>query len=147
MAVDPALVFIGTKASSSEIGITPASNYRTGLRIAQVRVVFQLPSKVIPLVFPSLEDTLPTHLAYVEWFSPIPTTPDSNSNLYKVSRLVRNGRRVASVIPVDSVISSVHLFPRFGQNAPIGKTFTVLELCNSFYINPFSSRDNFLLFS
>jgi hypothetical protein len=147
MAVDPKLELTGTKASSSEFGITMASDYCSGLRIAQVRVVFQLPSKILPLLFPSSEATLPTHLAYVEWFTPIPTTPDSNSGLYKVSRLLRNGRRVASVIPVDTIISSVHLFPRFGQNAPTGKTFSVLETCHSFFINPFSSRDNFLLFS
>ncbi|KAH9025778.1 hypothetical protein EDB84DRAFT_1255909, partial [Lactarius hengduanensis] len=53
-------------------------------------------------------------LAYVEWFSPIPATPDSNSHLYRVSRLTRNGWRVASVIPVDTIYASVHLLPRFG---------------------------------
>ncbi|KAF8270896.1 hypothetical protein EI94DRAFT_1770660 [Lactarius quietus] len=112
-----------------------------------VRVVFQLPSKLNPLIFPSSEATPPTHLAYVKWFSPIPTSLDSNSKLYRVSRLTRRGRRIASVIPVDSIISSIHLFPCFGQNTLTGKTFLVLELCHSFYINPFSSRDNYLIFS
>ena len=124
------------------------SNYHSGgLRIAQVRVVFQLPNKVIPQVFLSQDTIPPTHLAYVEWFSPIPSTPDSNSLLYKVSRLVQNGRRVASVITVDSIHSSVHLLPRFGEDPPVWNTFSVLELCHSFYINPFSDRDSFLLFS
>ncbi|KAH9032385.1 hypothetical protein EDB83DRAFT_2525578 [Lactarius deliciosus] len=119
-----------------------------GLRIAQVRVVFQLPNKVLPQLFPSADISPPTHLAYVEWFSPIPTTPDSNSRLYRVSRLTRNGRRLASVIPVDDIYSSVHLLPRFSQleDAPGYNTFSVLELCHSFYINPFSSRDMYLLF-
>ncbi|KAH8980428.1 hypothetical protein EDB86DRAFT_3236727 [Lactarius hatsudake] len=119
-----------------------------GLRIAQVRVVFQLPSKVLPQLFPSAEVAPPTHLAYVEWFSPIPTTPDSNSCLYRVSKLARNGRRLASVIPVNDIYSSVHLLPRFGQLevTPGCNTFSVLELCHSFYINPFSSRDIYLLF-
>ncbi|KAF8258427.1 hypothetical protein EI94DRAFT_1912347 [Lactarius quietus] len=123
------------------------SGSQEGLRVAQVRVVFQLPSKIIPLVFPSSDATVPTHLVYVEWFSPIPTTPDRDSNLYKVSRLARNGRRITSVVPVDSILSSVHLFPRFGQDTPVGKSFSVLELCHSFYINPFSCRDTFLHFS
>ena len=115
------------------------SNYHLGgLRIAQVHVVFQLPNKIVPQVFPSQDATPPTHLAYVKWFSPIPTTPDSNSLLYKVSRLVQNGRRVASVISVDSILSSVHLLPRFGEDTPAWNTFSVLELCHSFYINPFS---------
>ncbi|KAH8986507.1 hypothetical protein EDB83DRAFT_2240317 [Lactarius deliciosus] len=119
-----------------------------GLRIAQVRVVFQLPNKVLSQLFPSTDVAPPTHLAYVEWFSPIPTTPDSNSRLFKVSRLTRNGRRLASVIPVDNIYSSVHLLPRFGQleDTPGCNTFSVLELCHSFYINPFSCRDIYLLF-
>ncbi|KAI9434821.1 hypothetical protein H4582DRAFT_2174356 [Lactarius indigo] len=119
-----------------------------GLRIAQVRVVFQLPRKVLPQLFPSTDVALPTHLAYMEWFSPIPTTPDSNSRLFKVSRLTRNSRRLASVIPVDDIYSSVHLLPHFGQlgDTPGCNTFSVLELCQSFYINPFSSRDIYLLF-
>jgi hypothetical protein len=108
--------------------------------------VFQLPSKIIPQVFPSSDVTPPQHLAYVEWFSPIPTTPDTNTRLYKVSRLTRNGQRVASVIPVDHILSSVHLLPRFGQDTPLWNTFSVLELCQNFYINPFTNRDSFLLF-
>ncbi|KAN0136686.1 hypothetical protein V8E53_005456 [Lactarius tabidus] len=85
-----------------------------GHRIAQVCMVFQLPTRSIPDLFPSLA-TAPSHLAYVEWFSPIPATPDANSSLYKVSRVMCHGRRQASIIPVQSIISSVHLFPRFGQ--------------------------------
>ncbi|KAH9016036.1 hypothetical protein EDB85DRAFT_1875359 [Lactarius pseudohatsudake] len=115
-----------------------------GPRIAQVRVVFQLPRKVIHQVFLSSDIALPTHLAYVEWFSPIPTTPDSN-DLYRVSRLTQNGRHLASIIPIDSLFSSVHLLPRFGPETSEWNTFSVLELCRSFYINPFSNRDVFLL--
>ena len=122
------------------------SNCSSALRIAQVRVVFELPNKIISQVFPSPDVTPPQHLAYVEWFSSIPTTPDSNSRLYKVSRLVQNGRRVASVIPVDHILSSIHLLPRFGQGTPLWNTFSVLELCQNFYINPFTNRDVFLLF-
>ncbi|KAH9173949.1 hypothetical protein EDB89DRAFT_2152812 [Lactarius sanguifluus] len=118
-----------------------------GLQIAQVRVVFQIPERSIPDLFPSLTTVLPTHLAYVEWFSPIPATPDANNSLYRVSRLTRNGRRDASIIPVDSIFSSVHLFPRFGQQSRKWNTFSVLELCQSFYINPFSDRDMYLVLS
>ena len=147
--MDLKIVRTGTKASSSHWCKDP-SNRHSGLQIAQVRVVFQLPIKAIPQLFPSADITPPTHLAYVEWFSPIPTTPDSNSRLYKVSRLTQNGRHLASVIPVDTIYSSVHLLPRFGQPegtpSPEWNTFSVLELCHSFYINPFSNRDIYLLF-
>ncbi|KAI9457974.1 hypothetical protein BJY52DRAFT_1204447 [Lactarius psammicola] len=120
-----------------------------GHRIAQVRVVFQLPNKAMPEVFPTLDldAAPPTHLAYVEWFSPIPTTPDANHLMYRVSRLVHNGRRRASIIPVDSILSSIHLYPRFGHHTPREwNTYSVLELCHTFYINPFSDRDTYLLF-
>ncbi|KAN0142113.1 hypothetical protein V8E53_000575 [Lactarius tabidus] len=119
-----------------------------GNRIAQVRVVFQIPSKVLPNVFPSSTTKVPSHLAYVEWFSPLSATPDSNSGMYKVSRLVHQGRRRAAIIPVERIMCSVHLLPRFGPAAPRAwKSFSVLESCNTFYVNPFSDRHNYLLFS
>lgn len=90
----------------------------------------------------------PQHLAYVEWFAPIPTTRGSNHQLDRVTRLTPNGRRHASIIPVDSILRSVHLFPVFGPQIPRAwNTFNVLELCNAFYINPFSDRDNYLVLS
>ncbi|KAN0137995.1 hypothetical protein V8E53_004214 [Lactarius tabidus] len=93
-------------------------------------------------------NTTPRHLAYVEWFSPIPISPGSNHGLYKVHRLTHNSRWRASIIPVDSILRSVHLFPVFGPRTPKEwNTFLVLELCNSFYINPFSDRDNYLMLS
>ena len=110
-------------------------------------MVFQLPTYTIPIVMlPSV--TVPQHLAYVEWFSILPTVPDANSGLYRVSRLTSNGFRQASVISVDSILSSVHLVPHFvGADSSGWNTFTVIELCNSFYVNPFSNRDQYLLFS
>ncbi len=107
-----------------------------------------MPSKAIHKVFPSLDITPPGHLAYVEWFSPIPVTPGPNHCLYRVTRLTHHGRRRASVIPVESILRSVHLFPVFGQRTPQEwNTFSILELCNAFYINPFSDRDNYMVFS
>lgn len=102
-------------------------------------------------VFPSSGITpehKPEHLAYVEWFSPIPASPGPNHLLYKVNRVLRHGRRHASIIPVTSILRSVHLFPVFGQHTPQAwNSFSVLELCNAFYINPFSDRDNYMVFS
>jgi hypothetical protein len=122
------------------------SNCYSALRIAQVQVVFQLPSKIIPQVFLSSDVTPPQHLAYVKWFSAIPNTPDNNSRLYKVSRLTQNGQRVASMIPIDYIYSGIHLFPCFGQDTLSWNTFSVLELCQHFYINPFTNCDTFLVF-
>jgi hypothetical protein len=111
-------------------------------------VVFEIPSKVVQEIFPGSNVTPPQHLAYVEWFSPIPANPGPNHLLYKVTRLTHNGRRRASIIPVNTILRSVHLFPVFGQHTPQEwNTFSVLELCTTFYINPFSDRDNYLCFS
>ena len=127
--------------------LDPSSNCFVGRRVAQVRIIFQLPKKAIPHVLDrDTAETVPTHLAYVEWFSPIPTTPDTNHQMYRVTRLVHNGRRQASIIPVHSILSSIHLFPRFGSYTPQWSIHSVMELCHSFYINPFSDRDTFLLF-
>ncbi|KAH8976821.1 hypothetical protein EDB92DRAFT_2012952 [Lactarius akahatsu] len=114
-----------------------------GNRIAQVRVVFQIPTKVVHDVF--FHDA-PTHLAYVEWFSPLSPTPDINHLMYKVSRLMDGGRRRAAVIPVGSIIGSVHLIPRFGPVTPDWNSFSVLEQCSIFYVNSFSDQDNYLRF-
>ncbi|KAH9169516.1 hypothetical protein EDB89DRAFT_1463940 [Lactarius sanguifluus] len=67
--------------------------------------------------------------------------------MYRVSRLMHNGHRRASIIPVSSIISSIHLFPHFDHRIPQEwNTFSVLELCHTFYINPFSDRDTYLRF-
>ncbi|KAH9039853.1 hypothetical protein EDB85DRAFT_1859358, partial [Lactarius pseudohatsudake] len=87
-------------------------------------------------------------LAYIEWFSPLSPTPDANHLMYKVSRLFQGGRRRATVIPVDDIMGSVHLIPRFGRATPQDwNSFSVLERCSTFYVNPFSDRDNYLRFS
>ena len=55
-----------------------------------------------------------------------------------------------SIISLDAIVSSIHLFPRIIPNSlPLANwnSFTVLEHCNSFYINPFSDRDIFLQLS
>jgi hypothetical protein len=119
----------------------------SGDQIAQVRVVFKIPENVIDLVFPSVDVTPPNHLAYVEWFTPMPATRDGMNSMYKVSRMFRGGMRHASIIPVEKILCSVHLFPRFGPNTPqTWVSSTVLDECQNFYINPFSSVNSYLTF-
>ena len=110
-------------------------------------MVFEIPSKKIDEVFPLLDTKPPTTLAYVEWFSPIPATPEPKHLMYKVSRSMQGGRRSASVIPVNSIVGSVHLLPRFGPALPHDwNSFTVLEKCPTFYINPFTNVDSYMSF-
>ena len=111
-------------------------------------MVFQIPSSVVNDVFPFPTNAPASHLAYIEWFSPIPATPDPVNHMYRISRLVEDGERRASIIPVELISGSVHLFPRFGPTTPqMWNTYTVLELCSSFYINPFSSKYSYMVFA
>ena len=122
-------------------------NWCVGHRIAQVRIVFQIPQRYIKEVFPSTDAMPPTHLAYVEWFTPLPAMPEPKHLMYKVSRMMSQGCRCASIIPVKSILRSVHLIPRFGPVTPQEwKTFTILDQCHTFYVNPFTDVRSYLTF-
>lgn len=112
-----------------------------GFRIVQVRVVFKMHERSMAELFPLVTpDCCPKHLAYVEWFTPL-TTPHRDHGLYKISRALRQGARLASIIPVEDIERSCHLYPDFGPTAPREWTSsTVLDLCPSFFVNAFSDK-------
>jgi len=136
-----------------KLGPLTWTDHETGVRVAQVQVVFQIPARAINEVAPSLNVSPHTsphtshHLAYVEWFSPLAVAPDPKHGMYKVRRLFQNGRRSTTIIRADTIVGSVHLFPQFGATFPQQwNSFMVLELCNRFYLNPFTDVDNYLRF-
>ena len=60
--------------------------------------------------------------------------------MYRISFLSVQGEQQSSVIPVDLITQSVHLFPKFGRFANADwKSSDVLEAM-SFFVNPFSNR-------
>jgi len=123
------------------------TNWYTGHWIAQVRVVFHIPSSIVHDMSPTLDTLPPTHLAYVEWFSPLTAAPDPKHQMYRVSRQMRNGCWSVSIIPVDRILHSVHLIPRFGPVTPQEwNSFTVLDQCHTFYVNPFCDVHSYLTF-
>jgi len=108
--------------------------------VGQIRCVFTLPSIARDSWFPG--KTPPSHLAYVDWFTPFSDVrPGRDHGLYKIARRVINGRQRSSIIPINCIQQSVHLIPAFGPIAPAEwKSSTVLEVAPNFYANCFTDR-------
>ncbi|KAH6911153.1 hypothetical protein BKA70DRAFT_1099609, partial [Coprinopsis sp. MPI-PUGE-AT-0042] len=105
--------------------------------VRRLRCIFSLPAAARHC-FPS--KTPPSHLAYVEWFTPFSKVqPGRHHGMYTVSHVHDKGVPRVSIIPVTLIESSSHLIPNFGPVAPIvWKSSNVLDLASSFYVNPFS---------
>ncbi|KAH8100148.1 hypothetical protein BXZ70DRAFT_894126 [Cristinia sonorae] len=110
-----------------------------GYQVAQIKVIFSLPRQA-EMLFVAAPTPPPKYLAYIEWFTSF-TVPDPYHRLYKIKRIVRNGHRMASVVPLRCVRRSVYLFPMFGTVVPRDWTSSnVLDRCSTFYVDAFSDR-------
>jgi hypothetical protein len=109
-----------------------------GLRVAQLRVIFALPEHL-------QHPLLPNKLAYVDWFTPF-RIPHPDSGLFPVYRTSRNNQPISEIIPLDSIVSSCHLIPRFGTKYLPAKwdADSVLEQCKSFFLNKYLNIKFFL---
>ncbi|KAJ3860089.1 hypothetical protein EV359DRAFT_49809 [Lentinula novae-zelandiae] len=107
-------------------------------RVARLRAVFSLPEDKLDTLFPA-NCRPPKHLAYVKWFSKFPRSYEPHSRLYRVKKEINgDGTVAASVIPVEMIIRSVHLLPKWGGMVPSEWTGeTVLDLSPSFLLNVF----------
>ncbi|KAI0058305.1 hypothetical protein BV25DRAFT_1919501 [Artomyces pyxidatus] len=117
-----------------------------GQRVGQVRMVFRLSETASEHTFDP-EVTAPDHLAYVEWFTKFKPAPEDNHEMYRIARAYENQgeRRMVSILPVNKLVRSVHLIPRFGPEAARDWTSgNVLELCEAFYVNSFTDRHTYL---
>ena len=77
----------------------------TGLRVAQVRAIFNLPAHYGSEDHP---------LAYIEWFRPFHTR-DPLTNMYRLRRSTANRQRHAAIIRVHDIWQACHLGPRFSS--------------------------------
>jgi hypothetical protein len=108
-------------------------------------VIFSIPTRVQDILFP-LGETIEPYLAYIEWFTKFKSKPDPNHRMYMVSRLISDGQRIASIVPISHIYSSIHLFPKFGPIAPRHWTSSnVLDLCPKFFVNSTLNRYIFAL--
>ena len=111
-----------------------------GWRVGQVRIVFSISDGYSTNLFYNGAKP-PKHLTYIEWFTPFPHSVQPDTMLYKLSRAKRGDEEVVSIVPVNSIRQSVHLFPHFGRTVPHNwTTNTVLDNCDTFYLNPFADR-------
>ena len=108
-----------------------------GLRVAQVRLLFNLPTQF---------GTFPHPLAYIEWFTRL-GSPDDITGLYSVTRSTRQGQQNAEVVSVDRIIRGCHLIPRFGPAINPGwNTDNILEQSAiHFFVNAYINVDSFSL--
>ncbi|KAJ6473973.1 Zn-finger domain-containing protein [Mycena vitilis] len=112
---------------------SPSSGF-AGLRPAQIRVIFNLPSQF---------GIFPHPLAYIEWFTPL-NHPDPVSGMYTTHRSTRLHRRNAAVVSVETLVRACHLMGKCGTT--IDHTWTsdnVLEKATIFHINPYIHVDTF----
>ncbi|KAJ6566640.1 hypothetical protein B0H19DRAFT_939699 [Mycena capillaripes] len=78
-----------------------------GLRVAQVKVIFQVPSH-----YPGKNGPL----AYIEWFTPL-RTPDPLDGYYHLTRSSCQHGPYAEIITVDRIVRNVMLIPqKWGQD-------------------------------
>jgi len=105
--------------------------FAVGLRVAQLRVIFSLPEHLC-------HSCLPTRLTYIEWFTPF-HAPHADSGLFPVTRTSWNNGPLTDIVPLNSIVSSCHLIPRFGTKYYPAKwdSDMVLEECKSFFLNKY----------
>ncbi|KAK0451956.1 Zn-finger domain-containing protein [Desarmillaria tabescens] len=94
------------------------------------RAIFKLPEHL-------RASCLPVVLTYVKWFTSFNWLhPDTK--MYSVSHSLQYWEHVPQVIPVDNIVGSCHLLPKFGMAVNREwSSATILEQCKSFSLNRF----------
>ncbi|KAJ7637484.1 hypothetical protein B0H17DRAFT_961143, partial [Mycena rosella] len=109
-----------------------------GLRVAQVRVLFDFP------VFYPAQSATSKPLEYIEWFT-LFSCPEAGSDLHVLRRSTRQQRPYAEIIDLDRIACNCFLTPRSGAGATDRRwtSEAVTELCPSFYFNPYLNTHTF----
>lgn len=111
-----------------------------------MRVIFSIGDAALQKLRLSDEllESLPTHFAYVEWYSKL-QRKDPNTGLYRISSAPRPlGPRDVEVVGVNSLLRSCHLFPVFGLMVSRDwDANNVLDECRDFLLNAYKDRSSF----
>ena len=79
----------------------------------------------------------------MEWFSQTSPLPDADSKFYKIKKSKKNGTNELNtgIVTLDQVQQSIHLIPVFPKNSTntLWTSETVLDLCDTFFINNWSN--------
>ena len=82
-------------------------------------------------------------LAYVEWFTKPKLTPRAASihNMPSVSKDIRNGKPLYSIVPLGNVRQSCMLIPDFDKTPPSvwDTDEPILDTCTHFHVNNWQS--------
>ena len=117
--------------------IVSSRHLKQDLSVGQVRIIFQLPPEYGQFDIP---------LAFVEWYTPLRHLHPS-LGMYQVTRSFQSRYRRASIIPVNQIVRSCHLIPKFGTK--VGRTWNaenVLDSADTYYVNPYLRMHDFVLF-
>ncbi|ETW82651.1 hypothetical protein HETIRDRAFT_120858 [Heterobasidion irregulare TC 32-1] len=82
----------------------------TGLRIAQVHIVFKLSETVIAELFEPTHLPPPQHFAYVEWFTSFLSAPDPDHGLYIIKYAMQNEWHIAKMTVYYVISAALHLY-------------------------------------
>ncbi|KAF5341494.1 hypothetical protein D9757_014788 [Collybiopsis confluens] len=114
-----------------------------GCRVAQVKVIFQLPEVVqrfgmqepSPLNWPHIP------LAYVAWFSHFKSQPSAEFGMYTVKPSVAsNGIAQGAIIPLSDIRQTCMLTPNSSDWDSTWTSDNVLDKCQFFFVNNLQSK-------
>ncbi|KIK32748.1 hypothetical protein CY34DRAFT_27161 [Suillus luteus UH-Slu-Lm8-n1] len=97
-----------------------------GLCVGEVKVVFNLPSRLAIFSHP---------LLYIHWFRPLQTF-DNNLQTFRLARSLRQHGPHAVIVPATEVIRPCHVIPRFTRQH-------VVDDAEQFYLNKYIDLDLF----
>ncbi|KIK44335.1 hypothetical protein CY34DRAFT_23094 [Suillus luteus UH-Slu-Lm8-n1] len=98
-----------------------------GLHVGEVKVVFNLPSRLAIFSHP---------LLYIHWFRPLQTF-DDNLQTFRLARSSRQHGPHAVIVPATEVIHPCHVIPRFTRQ------HHVVDDAEQFYLNKYIDLDLF----